>query len=112
MANNLIIKRGAGGNQHPIATRQFILDRLAQVGEDYFSGLHQAYKHELDQLARDRRREYLYHHPNYFSFYKTVRQLMREGLVEFSGREEVVDEPRFAKWENPPIKRYVRLSRR
>jgi len=112
VANNLRINNTPGGNQHPIATKQFILDRLAQVGEDYYSGLHQAYNNALDQLARDRRREFYYHHPNYFSFYKTVRDLMRKGLVEFSGREEPSTQPRFATWENPPIKRYVRLSRR
>ena len=112
MVNKLRISNTAGGNQHPIAVKQFILDRLALVGEDYFSGLHQAYKDALDQLARDRRREFYYHHTTYFSFYKRVRELMREGLVEFSGREEIVDAPRFAKWQNPPIKKYVRLSRR
>ena len=117
MVNKMRITRGAGGNQHPIAVKQFILDRLARVGEDYFSGLHQAYKEELDRIAKERvlahrRKNEYYHHPTYFSFYKKARELMREGLIEFSGREEAVDDPRFANWENPPKKKYVRLARR
>jgi len=111
MPSNLSLTRGPGGNQHPIAVRQFILDRLARVG-DYFSGLHKAYCDELDRLSKERRREYGYHHPNYFSFYKKVREMIREGAIEFSGRKEVCDNPRFAKWENPPTKNFVRLARR
>ena len=111
MANNLPITRGRGGNRHPIAVKEFILNRLAQVGEDYISGLHQAYKDALDQLARDRRREYYYHHPVYFSFSKKVWELITEGLIEFSGREEPSDDLRFVGWENRPIRKYVRLVR-
>ena len=108
---NLPLTPGRGGNRHPIASKQFILDRLAQVGEDYISGLHQAYKAALDQLARDRRRVYYYHHPVYFSFSKLVWELITEGKVEFSGREEPSDLPRFSGWANPPIRKYVRLVR-
>ena len=65
-------KATRGGNRHPIATKKFILNRLTLMGEDYISGLHQAYKDALDQLARDRQRKYHYHHPTYFSFSKRV----------------------------------------
>ncbi len=112
MANKLPLNRGPGGNQHPIPVKQFILDRLALVGEDYFSSLHQAYKEALEQLARERRREFHYHKPVYSSFYKKVKDLIREGLVEYSGRAEPVEGPRFATWEHPPLRRYVRLARR
>jgi len=108
-ATNLSLTRGRGGNRHPIASKQFILDRLAQVGEDYISGLHQAYKHALDQLARDRRRVYYYHHPVYSSFKQKVWELMQEGEIEFSGREEPSDDRRFVGMKNKPIRRYVRL---
>ena len=112
MASELRLTRGRGGNRHPIAVKQFILDRLARVGEDYISGLHQAYKDALDQLARDRKREYYYHHPVYFSFSKKVWELMEEGLVEFSGREEPSDDARFVGWENRPVRKFVRLTRK
>jgi len=111
MVNGLSLSRGRGGNRHPIAVKQFILDRLAQVGEDYISGLHQAYKDALDQLARDRRREYYYHHPVYFSFSKKVWELITEGLVEFSGREEASPDHRFDGWKYRPVRKYVRLVR-
>jgi len=113
MVNNMRLTRGRGGNRHPIAVKQFIVDRLARVGEDYFSGLHQAYKEALDQLARDRRRQYYYHHPTYFSFKKKIDELMQEGLVELSGREEASDDPRFKGWKDgPPIRKFVRLTGR
>ena len=111
MTSELRLTRGRGGNRHPIAVKQFILDRLAQVGEDYISGLHQAYKDALDKLARARRRTYYYHKPVYFSFSKKVWELIQEGLVEFSGREAPSDDPRFVGWENPPLRKYVRLTR-
>lgn len=108
---NLPLTRGRGGNRHPIAVKQFILNRLAQVGEDYISGMHQAYKAALDQLARDRRRVYYYHHPVYHSFSKKAWELITEGLIEFSGREEASDNPNFANWKNKPMRRYYRLAR-
>ena len=111
MTSNLPLTRGRGGNRHPIASKQFILDHLARVGEDYISGMHQVYKAALDQLARDRRRVYYYHHPVYFSFSKMVWELITEGLIEFSGRKEPSDNPRFIGWENRPIRKFVRLVR-
>ncbi len=111
MTDNLTLKRGRGGNTHPIAVKQYIQDRLARVGEDYISGLHQAYKKALDDLARERKREYFYHHPTYFSFSKKVWELITEGRIEFSGREEEADDPRFVGWKDKPIRKYLRLVR-
>lgn len=111
MATNLTLGRRPGGNMHPISSKQFILDRLAQMGEDYIGGLHIAYKKALVQLARDRRRKFLYHHPTYYSFSKKVWELIHAGLVEFSGREEPSDDPRFANFETKPMRRFVRLVR-
>ncbi len=108
---NLPLTIGRGGNRHPIAVKQFILDRLAQVGEDYISGLHQAYKAALDELARDRRREYYYHHPVYSSFRQKAWELLQEGKIEPSGREEPSDDPHFQGWKNKPIRRYLRLAK-
>lgn len=109
---NLPPTKGPGGNRHPIATKQFILGRLAMVGEDYMSGLHQAFKAELDRLSIERRRKYLYHHPVYASFCNRIRELIKEGRIEFSGREEPSDNPKFKDWANPPIRKYLHLARR
>jgi len=114
MTSDLSLSRGRGGNRHPIAVKQFILDRLSQVGEDYISGLHQAYKDALDQLSRDRYqprgpRRFYYHHPVYFSFSKKVWELITEGKIEFSGREEPSDDPRFNTWKYKPVRKFVRL---
>lgn len=110
----MVIRFGAtrprGGNQHPIAVKQFILDRLAQVREDYIGGLHQAYKDALDQLAIKRHRVYYYHHPTYESFSRKVWELLQEEKIEFSGREEESNHPNFDRWANKPIRRYVRLA--
>ena len=111
MTSDLRITRGRGGNRHPIAVKQFILDRLARVGEDYISGLHQAYKDALDQLARDRRRVYYYRHPVYSSFSKKVWELITADKVEFSGREEASDDRRFVGWKYKPVRKFVRLVR-
>lgn len=111
MVNNMRLKGRRGGNNHPLATKQFILDRLAQVGEDYISGLHQAYKAELDRIAREKRREFYYHHCTYPNFNKRVWEMIKDGLIEFSGREEPSDDPKFSGWETPPVRKYLRLVR-
>lgn len=122
MATKPLLPGKGGGNNHPIAVKQFILDRLALVGEDYYAGLHQAYKDELDRLAiekskdmsvpKNRRRTTFYHHPTYFSFFKKVKDLIVEGRVEYSGHEEESDDPRFNSWKERPLRKYVRLARR
>lgn len=112
MVMNLKVRGHRGGNNHPIATKQFILDHLARVGEDYIAGIHQAFKEALRQLARERMRKYHYFRATYATFNKRVWELMKEGRVEFSGREEPSDDPRFKNWDEPPMRRYVRLVRR
>lgn len=109
MVSNLRLTPGRGGNHHPLAVNDFILQRLAQVGEDYISGLHQAYKEALDQLARDRKREYYYHHATYGSFSQNMWRLIQSGQIEFSGRTEESDNPNFATWKKKPLRRYYRL---
>ena len=109
--NKLPGRKPCGGNNHPIAVKQFILDRLAQVGEDYISNLSKAYKAALDQLARDRGRKFFYHHASYTSFHRQIWALIKEGKVEFSGHEEVSDSPAFSGLENKPVRKYFRLVR-
>lgn len=104
--------KGRGGNRHPIPVKEFIIERLSQTGEDYISGLHQAYKDALDKLAEERHRDFYYHHPTYFSFSKKVWELIAEGQVEFSGREIPSDLPRFKDWKQKPMRKFVRLAQR
>jgi len=110
MVDELKVTPGRGGNRHPLSVRAFILDHLAAVGEDYGANIHRAYKAELDRLARENGRRYRYHKPIYSSFQMQVQHLAREGLIEFSGREEESDKPMFEGLEFKPIRRYYRLK--
>jgi len=108
--NELIVSRQRGGNHHPLSVRQFILDHLAANGEDYIAAMHRAYKMELDNIAQSNRRRWAYHKPRYHSFEMSVQLLRREGLIEFSGREEESDNPQFTGWDFKPLRRYYRLK--
>ena len=110
MVDELKISRQRGGNHHPLSVRGFILDHLATVGEDYISSMHRAYKAELDRIAQEKGRRYRYHKPRYHSFEMAVQMLAREGLIEFSGREEESDAPQFTSSEFKPVRRYYRLK--
>ncbi len=109
MASGLQLTRGPGGNNHPIPSKQFILDRLAKVGEDHASSLHRAYNKALDDLAEQRHRKYYYHHPVYASFRARISELVSEGLIEYSGREEQSDAPQWEHMEEKPMRRYFCL---
>ena len=110
MADELKVTRQRGGNRHPLSVRGFILGYLASVDEDYISSMHRAYKAELDRIALDKGRRHWYHKPRYHSFEVAVQILAREGLIEFSGREEESDSPQFEGWEVKPLRRYYRLK--
>lgn len=102
--------RRRGGNRHPLSVRVFILDHVAAVGEDYIANMHRAYKAELDRVAREKGRRQRYHKPRYHSFEVAVLNLAREGLIEFSGREEESDSPKFAGQQSKPLRRFYRLK--
>jgi len=110
MVTELKITRQRGGNHHPLSVRGFILNHLANVGEDYISSMHRAYKQELNRLARQNGRRRAYHKPRYHSFEVAVQILARDGLIEFSGREEESDSPQFQGWEIKPMRRFYRLK--
>lgn len=115
------IERRRGGFRKPISVRAFILGYLANHGEAYIAEMHRAYKEELSRLAAadPKRRKATrwgeikvrpYHTPRYHSFEMSVQVLAREGLIEFSGREEESDSPQFTGWESKPLRRFYRLS--
>ncbi len=108
MVDDLKITRERGGNRHPLSVRGFILGHLAAT-DDYSANMHRAYKAELVRIASSNGRRRAYHKPVYHSFEMAVQMLAREGLIEFSGREEESDYPQFADWENKPLRRYYRL---
>jgi len=112
MVEKMKITPGRGGNLHPLSVRSFILSHLAQAanGEDYIANMHRAYKAALDRIARENGRRYRYHKPRYHSFEMKVQLLTREGLIEFSGREEESDAPQVQTWESKPVRRYYRLK--
>ncbi|KKN87006.1 hypothetical protein LCGC14_0262750 [marine sediment metagenome] len=110
MVDELKITRQRGGNRHPLSVRDFILGHLASVDEDYISSMHRVYKAALDLKARENGRRRTYHKPRYHSFDMAVHILAREGLIEFSGREEESDSPQFNGWEVKPLRRYYRLK--
>jgi len=110
MTSEMQIIRVRGGNRHPLSSRQFVLDHLGLIGEDYGASMHRAYKNALDRVAITRGRRFAYHYPNYHSFQGVVNGLAREGEIEFSGREEESDNPMFANMEWKPVRRYYRLA--
>lgn len=110
MVDELKVSPGRGGNRHPLSVRTFILDYLAANHEQYIAKMHRAYKEELDRIARENGRRHRYHKPRYHSFEMAVQMLRREGLIEFSGREEESDFPQFEGWESKPVRRFYRLK--
>ena len=109
MVSELKITPGRGGNRHPLSVRSFILEHLAAAGEDYGANIHRAYKAELDRIARENGRRYRYHRASFPSFNKKMNLLTREGLIEFTGREEESDNPMFDNMEWKPLRRFYRL---
>lgn len=110
-----------GGFRKPTRPRHFILEYLSNNGEAYIAEMHRAYKQELLRLAGEdpRHRRVTkwgeikirpYHAPRYHSFEMQVQLLAREGLIEFSGREEESDSPQFDGWPSKPVRRFYRLT--
>jgi len=109
VANEQNVPGGRGGNRHPLSVMKFILEHLAISGEDYIANMRRAYKFQLDTLAAERNRRKPYHHPTYHSFEKKVLQLVRDGKVEFSDREENSDDARVQRLDRKPVRRFYRL---
>ena len=110
MVTELKITRQRGGNHHPLSSRQFIIDYLSMNGQAYGAQIHRAYKAVLDRIAKENGRRHRYHRPSYSSFNKKMNLLAREGVIEFSGREEESDNPMFDKMEWKAVRRYYRLK--
>ncbi len=110
MVDELKVSRQRGGNHHPLSSRQFIIDYLSTNVEDYGANIHRAYKKALDLIATNNNRKRRYHRASYSSFNKLMNVLVREGVIEFTGREEESDDPMFERMEWKPVRRYYRLK--
>ncbi len=112
-----------GGYKGPLPIRDFVLQYLQNKGEDYVANIHRAYLEELWNIAVSKGRIIYtatgnlsrwksrpYHKTTYKSFNKELHDLVRAGLVEPSGNEEVSDMPQFSGWDEAPIRRYYRLA--
>ena len=102
--------RTKGGNYHPIATKDFVIGHLSAVGEDYPANIHRAYVEALKILAEQKGRPKPYHKCHYSSFIVSFNNLVREGLVVFSGREERSDDPRAQANKIIPLRKYFRIA--
>lgn len=119
MESDIKITPGRGGNHHPLSTRQFVIDYLSAKGEASIPELHGAYKILLREKAeqnrsvktrRGRGKVRPYHWARYGNFKTEVLKLKREGIIEFSGREEPATSDRFRCWENKPVLRFYRIA--
>ena len=110
MTEELKVTRQRGGNYHPLSPRDFTLRHLEAAGEDYIANIHRAYKRELDRIAEEKGRKRRYHKARYHSFESRINIMVKEGLIEFSGREEESDWPQFDNWPSKPVRRYYRLK--
>jgi len=106
----LRVTRPRGGNHHPLPTRLFIIDYLTAQGEATIPELHDAYKSVLREKARQNGRRN-YHWARYGSFKTQVLKLVKEDIIEFSGRTEKSLSERFKYWPEKPLLRYYRLKR-
>ena len=102
-----------------VSSREFILEHLSRVGEDYIAAMHRAYKQAVTDIELETGRTHRtksgrilgrrYRRPTYHSFEMMVQRLAREGQVAFSGHEEESDDPRFRNSEMKPVRRYYQL---
>jgi len=108
-----------GGNRHPLSTRQFVIDYLVAKGEASIPELHDAYKILLQYKAGENRQVRTkkgkakvrpYHWARYGSFKTQVLKLIKEGIIEPSGRQEPATSERFKYWENKPLLRFYKIK--
>jgi len=100
---------GRGGNRHPLSSRSWIIENLGRGAGDYIASLHRRYKVALEVAGELNGRKKAYRKPTYRSFQTLVHRMIREGVVEFTGRQEDSEAPQFAAWPIRPMRRYYRL---
>lgn len=100
-----------GGFRKPVGLEEFIIEHLREVGEDYASAMHQAYKDRLKSLDLPaRRRGVPYKSSTYYSFTRQLQNMELKGIIVESGRVEVSDNPHTLHWEVKPKRKYYRLK--
>ena len=92
-----------------IPTGQFIRNYLLEHGEEHPSEIHKALHAEYDKSNQGRKRGERLKPPTFHSFLNYLHQMKLFGLVEFSGREESIEESEVP-WLSEGVMRYYRLT--
>ena len=92
-----------------VPTGQFIRDFLLAKGEDHPSEIHKALHEEYDRINQGRKRGERLKPPTFHSFLNYLHQMKLFGLVEPSGREELIETTKVP-WLSEGIVRYYRLT--
>ena len=92
-----------------VPTGQFIRNYLLAKGESHPSEIHKALHLEYDKINQGRKRGERLKPPTFHSFLNYLHQMKLFGLVEFSGREESIEESEVP-WLSEGVMRYYRLT--
>ena len=92
-----------------VPTGQFIRLFLLEHGESHPSQIHKALHLEYDKINQGRRRGERLKPPTFHSFLNYLHQMKLFGLVELSGREELMETSKVP-WLSEGIVRYYRLT--
>jgi hypothetical protein len=100
-----------GGFRKPVSVEQFVIGHLQQVGEDYASAIHKAYKKKLGDVPLPLRRHgNPYKACTYYSFTRQLQSMELKGIIIESDRVEVSDSLHTQHWLNKPKRKYYRLK--
>lgn len=100
-----------GGFRKPVSLEQFVVEHLREVGEDFASSIHQAYKEKLKAVRLPVCRHGApYKACTYYSFTRQLQSMELKGIVTKSGRVEVSDSLHTQHWEEKPKRKYYRLK--
>ena len=94
-----------------IPTGMFIRKYLLEHGEEHPSEIHKALRQAYYNLNQGRKRRERLKPPSFHSFLAYLHQMKNFGLVEFSGREESIEESEVP-WLSEGTIRYYRLTDR
>lgn len=100
-----------GGFRKPVSLEQFVVEHLQEVGEDYASGIHKAYKEKLRSIDMPTRRRGLpYKACTYYSFTRQLQSMELKGIITRSDRVEESDSVHTQHWEEKPKRKYYRIK--
>ena len=92
-----------------VPTGLFIRNHLMNHDEGRPAEIHRALREEYDNINQGRKRRERLRPPTYHSFLNYLHQMKLFGLVEFSGREESIEESEVP-WLSQGTMRYYQLT--